>query len=346
MEKTKVTIYDVARRLGVSTTTVNRVLNNKPNVSEKTRKAVLEVVEEMNYRPSKTASSLSRSLVRIDLILAHTIFDFDMEIRQGAEDAYKELFDFNLRGEVVDVPLTGDTEEFYRALDERAKVCDGLALIPHSNNEAVSAYLDRNYADSNVRFCAGIGKLDSNIPLFTVVCNGRVAGGMAAQMLDLMLQGRGKVAMFTGCTDAYIHKATWEGFSEYVSASGLCQCGVYEHGDNPERAMEETERLLKEHPDVKGIYIGTANSIPICRKLEELGYAGRIRVVASDIFADLSQLMDRGIVDATIFQNPYMVGKMMVQNMYEVIAEGKELETKTFLLDPQIVVNTNKKLYM
>ena len=42
MEKEKVTIYDVARRLGVSTTTVNRVLNNKPNVSEKTRKAVMD----------------------------------------------------------------------------------------------------------------------------------------------------------------------------------------------------------------------------------------------------------------------------------------------------------------
>lgn len=346
MEKTKVTIYDVARRLGVSTTTVNRVLNNKPNVSEKTRKAVLEVIEEMHYRPSKTASSLSRSLVRIDLVLAHTIFDFDMEIKQGAEDAFRELFDFNLRGEVIDVPLHISTEEFCRIVDEQAKVCDALAVIPHGNGAKVGTYLDENYAESETRFCTGISCLESKVPMFTVVCNGHVAGGMAGQMLDFLLQGSGKVAMFTGCVETSIHRTTYEGFKEYVSGSGLEMCGVYEHEDNPERAAEETERLLKEHPDLKGIYIGTANSLPICKKLEELGLAGKIKIVASDIFEDLSIMMDRGIVHATIFQNPYMVGKMMIQKMYEVIAEGKELETKCFLLDPQIVVNTNKKLYM
>jgi ABC-type sugar transport system substrate-binding protein len=51
-------------------------------------------------------------------------------------------------------------------------------------------------------------------------------------------------------------------------------------------------------------------------------------------------------VDATIFQNPYMVGKKMIKTMYELIAEGRELETKQFLLDPQMVFNSNKHLYM
>ena len=182
--------------------------------------------------------------------------------------------------------------------------------------------------------------------MFTVVCNGVVAGGMAAQLLDFMLQGSGKVAMFTNSKVASVHMATCKGFEDYVKTSKLEMCGVYEHLDKPLLAEEAAARLLREHPDVDGIYIGTANSVPICRYLEKAGEAGRIKIVASDLFEDLSVLMDRGIVDATIFQNPYMVGKKMIKTMYEIIAEGRELKQKQFLLDPQIVLNSNKHLYI
>ena len=346
MEKTKATIYDVARRLGVSTTTVNRVLNNKPNVSDKTRKAVMEVVQELNYRPSKTASSLSRSSVKINMILGHTIFDFDREIKEGAEAAYRELFDFNLRGEVIEVPYNEGSAAFCRIIEEQAKECDALAIIPQGDGVDVGLFLDDRFSGGRMRFCNGIINLPSNVPLFTVVCNGVVAGGMAAQLLDFMLQGRGKVAMFTNSRVASIHMATCKGFEDYIRNSGLEMCGVYEHLDKPLLAEQAAARLLNEHPDIDGIYIGTANSMPICRYIEKAGAADRIRIVASDLFEDLSLMMDRGTVDATIFQNPYMVGKKMIKTMYELIAEGRELETKQFLLDPQIVLNSNKHLYM
>ncbi len=346
MEKTKATIYDVARRLGVSTTTVNRVLNNKPNVSDKTRKAVMEVIQELHYRPSKTASSLSRSSVKINMILGHTIFDFDREIYQGAEAAYRELYDFNLRGEVIEIPYNEGSAEFCRVIEEQVKECDALAIIPQGDGVDVGMYLNEHFSDGSMRFCNGISNIPSSVPLFTVVCNGVVAGGMAAQLLDFMLQGRGKVAMFTNSKVASVHMATCEGFENYVKNSELEMCGIYEHLDKPLLAEQAAARLLRDHPDVDGIYIGTANSVPICRYLEQAGVADRIKIVASDLFDDLSKLMDRGIVDATIFQNPYMIGKQMIKTMYEIIAEGRELETKQFLLDPQIVMNSNKHLYI
>ena len=76
MEKSKTTIYDVAEYLGVATATVNRVLNNKPNVSEKMRKKVLDAVEELNYRPSKTASSLNRQPIYVVMIIPKHNIDF------------------------------------------------------------------------------------------------------------------------------------------------------------------------------------------------------------------------------------------------------------------------------
>ncbi len=51
----RLTISDVAKRAGVSKTTVSRILNNRPNVEEKTRQNVLKVIEEANYVPNPIA---------------------------------------------------------------------------------------------------------------------------------------------------------------------------------------------------------------------------------------------------------------------------------------------------
>ena len=45
-EKSKVTIYDVADRAGVAISTVSRVLNDSPDVSERTRQRVIEATEK------------------------------------------------------------------------------------------------------------------------------------------------------------------------------------------------------------------------------------------------------------------------------------------------------------
>jgi LacI family transcriptional regulator/LacI family purine nucleotide synthesis repressor len=53
------TIKDIARMAGVSVTTVSKVINDYPDISEKTRARVNKVIEEENYRPNAIARSLS-----------------------------------------------------------------------------------------------------------------------------------------------------------------------------------------------------------------------------------------------------------------------------------------------
>jgi len=57
-------IYDVARRAGVSHMTVSRVLNGHPNIRESTRSRVLQAIEEMNYTPSSIARALATRRAR------------------------------------------------------------------------------------------------------------------------------------------------------------------------------------------------------------------------------------------------------------------------------------------
>lgn len=55
----QVTLADVARASGVSHQTVSRVINNHPNVSNKTRQRVLESIKELDYRPNRVAKGLA-----------------------------------------------------------------------------------------------------------------------------------------------------------------------------------------------------------------------------------------------------------------------------------------------
>jgi LacI family transcriptional regulator len=55
----KLTIRDIAQLAGVSTATVSRVLNNKPDVDPVTRERVMQVVQEQGFVPSIAASSLA-----------------------------------------------------------------------------------------------------------------------------------------------------------------------------------------------------------------------------------------------------------------------------------------------
>jgi len=56
----RITIKDVAEAAGVSSQTVSRVINNRPDVAPSTRRRVLAIVEELGYRPNMLARSLSQ----------------------------------------------------------------------------------------------------------------------------------------------------------------------------------------------------------------------------------------------------------------------------------------------
>lgn len=56
----RVTIKQVAREAGVSTQTVSRVINDRPDVSPETRRLVQEIIDRLGYRPSHVARSLSQ----------------------------------------------------------------------------------------------------------------------------------------------------------------------------------------------------------------------------------------------------------------------------------------------
>jgi len=54
-----ITIKDIAQKAGVSVATVSKVMNNYPDVSQKTKDKVNQVIKECNFRPNAVARSLT-----------------------------------------------------------------------------------------------------------------------------------------------------------------------------------------------------------------------------------------------------------------------------------------------
>jgi DNA-binding LacI/PurR family transcriptional regulator len=81
-------IRDVARSAGVSHMTVSRVLNGHPNVSDATRRRVLGVIHDLDYRPSRAARDLSRGRSRSVTVMTHnTTLYGRAALLQGIEEA-------------------------------------------------------------------------------------------------------------------------------------------------------------------------------------------------------------------------------------------------------------------
>ena len=53
-----ITVKDVAKKAGVATSTVSRVINDHPSISETTKKKVRKIMDELGYVPNMTARNL------------------------------------------------------------------------------------------------------------------------------------------------------------------------------------------------------------------------------------------------------------------------------------------------
>jgi LacI family transcriptional regulator len=87
-----ITIKDIARALGLSTSTVSRALRGSYEISAETRKLVLEYADKLNYRPNPIALSLKEKRSRsIGIVVCEIANNFFSQVINGIESvAYKK----------------------------------------------------------------------------------------------------------------------------------------------------------------------------------------------------------------------------------------------------------------
>jgi len=97
------TIYDIAKKAGVSIATVSRVVNKSEGISEETREKVLKVADELGYYPQAYAQGLARKKKNIIMVVVPVLSNyFFMEVLEGIQDEISnhnyDLNIFNIQG--------------------------------------------------------------------------------------------------------------------------------------------------------------------------------------------------------------------------------------------------------
>ena len=120
------TIKDIAKLSGVGVSTVSRVLNDRPDVSEESRRRVLEVIAEHNYLPNNSARSLVRTKSdTVGLVVRGVQNPFYTDIIRAIEHKL-DLAGYTM---VMRQIASGDNEVKCGAVMEREKRLQGLIFL-------------------------------------------------------------------------------------------------------------------------------------------------------------------------------------------------------------------------
>lgn len=160
-------IRDVAKKAGVSVTTVSRVLNNTGYVNIKTRNKVLKAIKELDYHPNEMARAFSRQKSHlIGLIIPNAAHPFFAEVIRNVEFyAYKNGYKILVCSSMSNV----NKEVEYLDMLKQHQV-DGIIMA--SQNTDIE-----NYKNINLPIVAIDRKLSDNIPY---VSSDNYGGGVMA----------------------------------------------------------------------------------------------------------------------------------------------------------------------
>lgn len=128
-----VTLKELASILHVSPSTVSKALNNSPEISDKTKKRIVELANELNYRPNRIAQRLkSNKNHTVGVIIPNVLNPFFAEALHGIEkEAEEQKFDIivclsneQLDKEIrsVDLLSSGSVDGFIIAVGQESQV--------------------------------------------------------------------------------------------------------------------------------------------------------------------------------------------------------------------------------
>ncbi|MBE0478541.1 LacI family DNA-binding transcriptional regulator [Candidatus Aerophobetes bacterium] len=209
-----VTIKDVAKRAGVSTSTVSRILTPRNNtyMRDATRERVTRAIKELDYRPDVRAQSL-RGMIgtkTIGLVMPDTLNPYYQELAYALEEiCYKERY-----GMLVCSSKNSISRELvYIDLLERQKV-DGIILT--------TVGLHKARLDGLIKRGIPIVLIDRDVPgtvVPTLFSNNYMGGCQATQyLIDL---GHKKILCVAGSMNVLSNIDRLKGYTDTLGKNGL-----------------------------------------------------------------------------------------------------------------------------
>lgn len=153
-----------------------------------------------------------------------------------------------------------------------------------------------------------------------------IEGIKCARAMADFCNKRGKIiVIITVSLDISNLDLRYRGFKNvFIEESpGMEIIDVFEARGNTEQAHDYVVSALREHPDLAGIYIsGGSMAAPAALALEETGKAGRVALVCHDLGMEMADYVRKGVITATILQDPLIQGHDPIIHMYNHLVGG------------------------
>ncbi|MEH7176860.1 LacI family DNA-binding transcriptional regulator [Neobacillus vireti] len=332
-----ITIKDIARKANVSITTVSRVINQKSEgIGESTRKKVLEIIEELEYRPNSIARSMiTKQTKTIGLIIPDIRNPFFPELVRGVED-FANLHAYN----VFLCNTDGDPKrelEYVSLLKE--KNVDGI-IFTYSCAENILR-LEEIVIDQNISLVL----LDRGVEdqkFSSVSIHNESAGYLATKhLLDI---SHTKIGCITGPAQFPNSKARLNGYKRALKEAAIPfnQDLILAADYQMDGGYLAAKTLLAEK-DITAIFaFNDLMAFGVYQAAEEKGLTipNDLSVVGFDNIK-YNQLLHPKLT--TIEQSVYEMGEISAKILLEQITQGGDVKNKTLYLEPTLILRESTK---
>jgi ABC-type sugar transport system substrate-binding protein len=103
-----------------------------------------------------------------------------------------------------------------------------------------------------------------------------------------------------------------------------------------------TRSLLKEFPQLAGIYCASARCETTAREVEKQNLAGKVKLVYHDCSPEIQTLMDKRVIQATILQHREEQSYLALRLLYDHFIENKPLFVGQRMLEPCVLIRGMK----
>lgn len=332
----KITIKDVAKAAGVSTQTVSRVLNNRPDVSPETRERVQVVIAEMGYAPNVLARSLSRGRSNTLGVVGFGLGYYgSTSVLTGIEKKANELgFSFILS--LLDRFEVDRVDEIIRDLLSRQ--VEGIIWAVPGITDALQG-LPQKLADIPIPVVF-LNKAQSNDDIIAAMDN-RLGGRLATQ--HLIEQGYRNIGIITGPLEWWEAQQRELGWREAMVEAGIDDLDNLKVEGDWTAASGEVglHALIAKAPDIDAVFVNNDQM--------SLGVFQAARRMGLNVPQDLGVIGFDDIPESgyfypslsTVRQNAEKLGAVAVEQMSQYIQANQnkqEFKPDISWVKPRLIV--------
>lgn len=168
---------------------------------------------------------------------------------------------------------------------------------------------------------------DPGVAEAQVVTDNLAGGAMAADEVNRLTNGTGKVLVITQPPGSTAQDQRTQGFADALTRfPNLEYLGAQYQSNDPAKAAQIVTATLAAHPDLAAIFVtNDQGAIGTVTGLQQANAIGRVKVVAYDAATAEVNALKNGSIQALIAQNPTEQGEVAVQTLKSLI-DGEQVE--------------------